>query len=209
VIRAAPAYLASNQVARAEQILRDCVNDTGLANDALIERCGTRWPAFCAALDIVGDASLAACAAERYFRAGLSASEPGMNYLMLYGAFQAMVLQQDGARSIAQILGANTSILGGDAAKRVCDLRNKVAGHPLNARTVAGPPQAWGIIRISLSNPERLEPYRWLGGPTRPAPFSIIEVFEEHGRVIRRSLLLSARHVSRIIRDAVVRPNAG
>jgi hypothetical protein len=110
--------------------IRDLVNDRGHEG---FER--QSWHRICAAMDNLEDASLALLG---YQRSGLGRTVPSQ-YLRLFGALQAIFLQQD---SIATLHGA---LLGpwkqpgpATAWAKARKLRNVVGGHPAERAGTVG-----------------------------------------------------------------------
>ena len=192
-------WLASSASIRASRILRDSVNDSKAGHREIVARCGTRWHEFCAAMDVLGDSSLALRAAEERLRKPVASQDPGGRYIDIYGTFQAMILQQDAADAIGNILGNHTSVTQTKEIRQIRDVRSKIAGHPLKKK-VRGAPTVWGISRRSIRHPRQLELYEWLPGRPhiRMTPFSLIDLIRHQARSIRRSVIESARSARQI-----------
>ena len=106
-------------------------------------RDNKRWNQLCSSLDIIGDTTLAI---ESYYN-GKWPSDTGMQYLLIYGLLQAIFIQQDALKHIAEALDINLEL---DAELRsIRNLRNDSIGHPTKRR--AGEKQTSHFIsRMSL-----------------------------------------------------------
>jgi hypothetical protein len=115
-----------NRILDAEQQIRDLTNQL-----AMHERVrGDNWTRLCVALDTLGDSAVAL----RHFEAcGLGSTE-GERYIGLYGALQAVFLQQDAIKEIYRLyVGSEANILPGSAWQQCRTLRNLAVGHPIDA----------------------------------------------------------------------------
>lgn len=90
---------------------------------------GADWLRMTSALDVLGDTEQAISA----FPIGEDVPL-GSRYLLLYGLFQAFVLQQDAADSFARAIGASPTHTDYPALSEIRRMRNAATGHPTDIR---------------------------------------------------------------------------
>lgn len=128
-------------VQEAEQRIRDLVNSPRRAH--LLRQDRDRWFKLCSSMDSIGDTQLAV-------RAFIDEREKvprsdGWSYVIVYGLLQAMYVQQDAARALAQSLNLPFDLP--EELKSIREARNASIGHPTNYRGAS----STAISRISLS----------------------------------------------------------
>jgi hypothetical protein len=125
-----------------ESSLRDFLTEPP-RQDQFLQRDKPTWYQIAACLDVIGDTELA-------LDAFLDASErpSGEWYLAIYGALQALVLQQDAVSHLAEALQI---VYSPDSALRdIRELRNDAVGHP--TRRGGHPGRSFSALsRITLS----------------------------------------------------------
>jgi hypothetical protein len=104
------------------------------------------WHQLCAAFDAVEDTELATAA----YLEGEFPSQPGEQYLRVYGVLQALVVQQDALRDMIGILCPGLPLKLVDVLKDVRDARHASIGHPTR-RESKGDVSSHFISRITMS----------------------------------------------------------
>lgn len=112
----------SDQVSQSVSAIRDLINvprkQHQLVQDLRV------WNQLCSALDIIGDTQWAI---NSYVELDWP-SDYGERYLRVYGLFQAMFLQQDATKHLAESLGVVLS--HAEDMQGIRDIRNCAVGHP-------------------------------------------------------------------------------
>lgn len=126
-----------------------CGDIRNIANKAIfiqnIKRHGFNWDLTWAAMDTIEDTELAIDS----FEEKSPKSSQGNEYLRVYGLFQAIYMQQDGVRNLAEGLSLPTPDISSDPkAKEVRETRNKYSGHHKYERK--GVTTYHGISRITV-----------------------------------------------------------
>jgi hypothetical protein len=155
-------------------------------------------------MDVVGDASLALFAFEESREKRWSELSVGTRILQIYGAFQALVLQQDGVEAIASILGVE-SRTAKSAVQHVRDLRVRVAGHPLSASVGKEKPRVWGLMRPSTLERDQVNPYEWIDEHGRLRIDTVVydDILRANTRYTREVLIECAKQIRAIAQRAV------
>ena len=118
------------RIAEAEQQIRSYVNNQEFFAQYFEDHIDD-WHRLTCAMDLLGDTALAL---QRYETQGFG-NDDGTKYLLFYGTFQALILQQDSVCELYSIFCEKSLIQEADSAwSRIRDLRNQVAGHPLDKR---------------------------------------------------------------------------
>jgi hypothetical protein len=110
--------------------IRDLINAPRKQESLLKDR--SRWLQLCSSLDVIGDTELAL----ESYAAHTFPKDKGAAYLIAYGALQALYLQQDGIRHLAEaldlinILGMNEKPPKYPRLKDIREIRNASTGHP-------------------------------------------------------------------------------
>jgi hypothetical protein len=114
-----------------------------------IKRHGFKWDIATASMDAIEDAELAI---KSYSNLPKSLSE-GHLYLILYGLFQAIFIQQDAVIHLAKGLNSpKISIWKDPDGKKIRLLRNKYFGHPTDSQNYETKESTFhGLARITLS----------------------------------------------------------
>jgi hypothetical protein len=100
------------------------------------------WNQLCSSLDVIGDTELCFDAYDNV----QAPSEAGAIYLLVYGVLQALILQQDAVRHLAEAL--NIPFISDPLLTEIREVRNSSAGHPTKRH---GEPRSHFISRISMS----------------------------------------------------------
>jgi len=100
------------------------------------------WNQLCSSLDVIGDTELCFDA----YEAAPTPEEGGPTYLLVYGVLQALVLQQDAVRHMAEAL--DIPYTPDPRLRDIREVRNSSVGHPTKR---SGKPRAHFISRISMS----------------------------------------------------------
>ena len=125
----------------------------GLVNKSIfienIERYSFKWDMATASMDAIEDTELAI---KSYSNLPKDLSE-GQLYLILYGLFQAIFIQQDAVIHLAKGLNSpEISIWKDSDGKKIRLLRNKYFGHPTDSQNHRTKESTFhGIARITLS----------------------------------------------------------
>jgi hypothetical protein len=103
------------------------------------------WNMLCSCLDIIGDTELAIGA----FLAKRKVEYEGERYILVYGALQALFIQQDAVRNLAEALNIEYDV--DPMLKHIREIRNDSIGHP--SKRGGGKGNAFNfIVRMSLSH---------------------------------------------------------
>jgi len=104
------------------------------------------WNRLTVAMDTLGDS---AEALEHFEREGFG-SALGKRYLLFYGTLQALILQQESIRTLYTIFcGKPLDTATSSGWKRIREIRNLSAGHPLDKRGS----KTTGDLRVFVSRP--------------------------------------------------------
>ena len=110
-----------------------------------IKRFNLNWDLMWAAMDTIEDTSFAIQA----YKNGNSSSSQGLEYLKIYGLFQAIFMQQDAVRNFAESFKLNKIDISTDPdAHGIRELRNKYFGHHKYKRD--GTTTYHGIARLTV-----------------------------------------------------------
>lgn len=219
---------ASVSLPEAVRAFREKVNDPLIQSWLMKERLS--WDRLCAAMDAIEDTAAGQMA---YPTASESASEVGTRYLLLYGIYQSLVVQQDAVASLRSAVGLETEFKG----TRLGEIRRErilAAGHPTNPDRVQGVSAVFviraylGKGRASLlvlrrdgrSQTEHLDPmalaaeqHRLIAGLVAEAPDELEKRHRGHRELYRasslKSTLASAQESMRMIREGLVRDPEG
>lgn len=128
-----------------------CREIRDLANTAVfiqnIKRHGFNWDLTWAAMDTIEDTQLAIGS----FEIDSESKDTGKEYLKVYGLFQAIFMQQDAVKNLAEGLNlAKVDIATDSKASAVRELRNKYFGHHKYQRN--GATTYHGVARITVGN---------------------------------------------------------
>ncbi|MDP2918854.1 MAG: hypothetical protein Q8O43_01365 [Dehalococcoidia bacterium] len=125
-----------------EQQIRDFINNPRKRHALL--RDTAAWNLLCSCLDAVGDTELAICAYEQ----SSNPSTVGASYLLVYGALQALFIQQDAVENLCQALVID--YVPHRLLTEIRDIRNDSTGHP--TKRGGGKGRAYNFIgRSSLA----------------------------------------------------------
>ena len=127
-------------ISELEQQIRDLINEARKRH-ALLKNSAA-WNQLCSSLDVIGDTELAF---EAYDKAPPT-DDAGAIYILVYGVLQALVLQQDAVRHLAEALGL---VYEPDPLLlEVREVRNASVGHPTKR---FGQARSHFISRISMT----------------------------------------------------------
>ncbi len=130
-------------ISELENEIRDIIN-TPRKRYALLQNTAA-WNVLCSCLDVIGDTELSCDA----FLKQHGVKDNGEKYLLVYGALQALFIQQDAVTNLAEAL--NISYTPDPLLKHIREIRNDSVGHPTKRGGGAG--EAFNFIaRISLSH---------------------------------------------------------
>ncbi len=137
-----------HRIAEQEQRIRGFVNAPVLY-DRHFRAHPDDWHTLCAAMDALGDTALAL---QEFETNGLGLL-PGERYLRLYGFMQAIFLQQDAIKKVADLLRTRPLVIPDHTGwSELRELRNLSAGHPLeNTRNKPGTTKRVFVSRPSIS----------------------------------------------------------
>ena len=82
------------------------------------------WNMMCSSLDAIEDTEVAL---ESYCQLE-NIRDDGIQYILIYGVLQALIVQQDATKNLAESLGLKWETK--DVLKEIRDIRNDAAGHP-------------------------------------------------------------------------------
>lgn len=125
-----------------ERKIRDFINNPRHQSTLLNKREG--WNKLCSSLDLIGDTELAISA----YPSLCKTEGDGAAYLIVYGILQTLLLQQDAAKNIADVLSIKFNLP--KELQQIRIIRNSAAGHP-GAQKENGIVKSCFISRFSLS----------------------------------------------------------
>ena len=121
--------------------IRDFINSARKQHALLKD--SKAWNQLCSSLDAIGDTELAF---DAYDGASTTAADPGATYILVYGVIQALVLQQDAVKNLAEAL--DLPYKQDDLLRDIREIRNASVGHPTKR---SGKPRSHFISRITMS----------------------------------------------------------
>ena len=127
-------------ISELERQIRDFINQARRQH-ALLKDSGA-WNQLCSSLDVIGDTELAFDAYDE----APDTDDAGATYILVYGVLQALVLQQDAVRHLAEALGL--AYEPDPLLLEVREVRNASAGHPTKRH---GRARSHFISRISMT----------------------------------------------------------
>lgn len=113
----------SDRIDTAEQSLRDRVNHPRLRHR--LTQDDKAWNQIVSSLDAIGDTEYALAAYLSHYP-----EDRGSRYLFLYGVLQALIIQQDAVRHLAEALGKNPGSFDDPRLHEARRVRVEAAGHP-------------------------------------------------------------------------------
>jgi hypothetical protein len=113
----------SMSIAELEYQIRDIIN-TPRKQHALLQNCAA-WYMLCSCLDVIGDTEMCF---DAFLSQQISDGHFGTKYLAVYGALQAIFVQQDAVANLAQAL--NVPYTSDPVLQEIRDIRNDSVGHP-------------------------------------------------------------------------------
>jgi len=129
-------------IADLERKIRDFINSPRRQSTLLSKREG--WNKLCSSLDLIGDTELAIAA----YPSLCKTEGDGASYLIVYGILQTLLLQQDAAKHIAEVLDIKIKLP--KELQQIRMIRNSAAGHP-GMQKEKGVFKSCFISRFSLS----------------------------------------------------------
>ncbi len=130
------------RISEFEDAVRDFIN-TG-RHQANLLRSRETWNQICSSLDVIGDTALCI---EDYLSSDYPSTD-GLKYIFTYGILQALFLQQDAVRHLAEAFEITNT--PGAALMKIRDIRNAAIGHPTKHQFKKSTHYNY-ISRISLS----------------------------------------------------------
>jgi len=155
--------------------IRDLVNTPRKQVALLKER--NRWLQLCSSLDVIGDTELAVEA----YTSETFAKTDGASYLIVYGALQALFLQQDAIFHVSEALVIPETLDKYPRLKEIREIRNTSIGHP-TWRGGKTAPSFHFITRVSLSKGGFSLLSDLPDGSIQSTPISIPELVEDQQR---------------------------
>jgi hypothetical protein len=126
-----------------ESKIRDIINNPRKQH-ALLQNTAA-WNMLCSCLDVIGDTELSF---DAYLRQR-EVKDNGEKYLLVYGALQALFIQQDAVKNLAEAL--SISYDPDPLLEHIREIRNDSVGHP--TKRGGGVGRAFNfIVRVSLSH---------------------------------------------------------
>lgn len=110
------------EIARLEDKIRDFINTGRNQVRLLPER--SAWNQICSSLDVIGDTTLSI----GDYVAATFPTTPGLQYIYTYGLLQALFLQQDAIRHLAEAFELDHT--PSERLLKIRELRNSAIGHP-------------------------------------------------------------------------------
>lgn len=103
------------------------------------------WNQLCSSLDVIGDTSIAV----KSYEECEWPEDTGMQYILIYGLLQALVVQQDAVRHLREVL--NVENVEDLELQEIRDIRNRSVGHPTKQNAGKNRKSFNFISRISMS----------------------------------------------------------
>ncbi len=129
-------------ISELESEIRDIINNP--RRQYVLLQNTAAWNMLCSCLDVIGDTELAFDAALK--KRGVE--DDGEKYLLVYGALQALFIQQDAVRNLTEAL--NIGYTPDPLLEHIREIRNDSIGHP--TKRGGGSGKAFNfIVRMSLS----------------------------------------------------------
>lgn len=126
-----------------ETQIRDLINRP--RRHAALRQDTALFSQLCSSLDVLGDTELALC---DYLAKEQASPSQGERYLLTYGVLQALILQQDAVKHLAESLGVPNE--PPEELLEIREIRNDSIGHP--TRRGHSPGRAFNhISRISMN----------------------------------------------------------
>lgn len=132
--------MADQPIRALEEQIRDCINRTRVQHGLLKNMAA--WNQLCSSLDAIGDTELAFDAYSRIPQP----DDAGATYILVYGVLQALVLQQDAVRHLAEAL--DLPFVPDPLLQEIREVRNSSVGHPTKR---GGEIRSHFISRITMS----------------------------------------------------------
>ena len=123
-------------------------------NQYQLSRDLKKWNQLCSALDTIEDTDLAI----ESFQSCEWSAETGMKYLLVYGILQALFIQQDAFKYLAECLETNCEL--NDCLQKVRDLRNRAIGHPVKKNSKRSQ-TSYVIGRYSMEKEKGFTLFNW------------------------------------------------
>jgi hypothetical protein len=133
-------------IAELNRNIRDIINKPRKLSELL--KVAATWNKLCSCLDTIGDTELALDA----FLNNGNVGDNGKHYLLLYGALQVLVVQQDAVHNLANALNVNYT--SDSLLDEIREIRNDSIGHPTKRNHKGNQKNGSSnrIMRISLSS---------------------------------------------------------
>ena len=109
--------------------IRDFINFTSPRKRHALMQNSAMWYMLCSSMDIIEDMEYAL---ESYLTENPDISEIGRMYLLIFGALQALYVQQDAINNLHQALKIPYTM--DPSIENIREIRNDAAGHPTNRR---------------------------------------------------------------------------
>lgn len=119
--------------------IRDLINSSRKQNILLQDNI--LWHMLCSCMDTIEDTEEAL---ENFLKSDTNSSDEGRNYLRIYGALQALFVQQDAVKNLHDAL--KIPYTEDKALDKIRNIRNDAAGHP----TKRGNKRAFNFINRSM-----------------------------------------------------------
>lgn len=125
-----------------ESRIREYINEPRLQYKLLEDT--TAWNQLCSSLDVIGDTSMAINSYQRHEWP----EDAGLQYLLVYGLLQALILQQDSVRHLSEVFGLPHQ--KDPRLEQIRNVRHHAAGHPTKSTGGGLPQHSFFISRISM-----------------------------------------------------------
>ena len=113
---------------RMEEI-REFINITSPRKKEALLQNNAMWDMLCSCMDMIEDLEYAL---ESYLAENPENAETGRKYLLIFGALQALYVQQDAVKNLHKSLNIPYTL--DPSIEEIRDIRNDAAGHPTNRR---------------------------------------------------------------------------
>lgn len=159
--------------------IRDLINSPRKQHALLQD--SALWYMLCSCMDTIGDTEYAL---ESFIKEDTNSSDTGRNYLLIYGALQALFVQQEAVRNLHEAL--KISYIEDSSLKEIRKIHRDVVGHP----TKRGNKEAFNFI-----NRGSLSVRRFQLMTTYPTEANGAKLNSEHIDIDVSSLIISQRNI--------------
>ncbi len=179
---------------------------TSRLNKYLIDKSHGHWVQIVSSMDVIEDTAQAIIA---YCSTSVDEDNKSLLYLVIYGLFQVLFVQQDAAWNLCEALGVkDTRKSRNPILDEIRSIRNKAIGHPTKRGKEKEKSSHYGLVRVELSM-EKIT--LWLSEPEKSYdhehyfPFSLVD--QQSMAILE--VLSDVTHFLETLRKEIENSNAG